>query len=75
MPKMLLILFIFNIEMATQKFTNFDKFFLTHTDRTAVTMQSNKIVSNEVKDNQVLLEPSYGKSQMNYITPSSMKTK
>ena len=28
---------------------------------TAVTIQSNKIVSNEVKDNQTLLEPSYRK--------------
>ena len=27
---------------------------------TAVTIQSNKIVSNEVKDNYVPLEPSYG---------------
>ena len=26
-----------------------------------VTIQSNKIVSNEVKDNRGLLEPSYGK--------------
>ena len=38
--------------MATQKFTNFDKFFKKmHTDMTAVTIQSNKIISNEVKDN------------------------
>ena len=35
------------------------------TDITAVTIQSNKTVSNEVKDNQVLLEPSYGKNRMN----------
>ena len=28
---------------------------------TALTIQSNKIVSNEVKDNSELLEPSYGK--------------
>ena len=28
---------------------------------TAVTTQSNKIVLNEVKDNQALLETSYGK--------------
>ena len=44
----------FNIKMATQKFTIFDKilfvFFLMHTDMTSVTIQSNKIVSNEVKD-------------------------
>ena len=32
-----------------------------HTDMTAVTIESNKIVSNEVKDNWVLLQPSYGK--------------
>ena len=32
--------------------TNFDKFFLKmYADMTAVTIQSNKIVSNEVKDN------------------------
>ena len=30
-----------------------------HTDMTAVTIQSNKIVLNEVKDNQVLLDSSY----------------
>ena len=42
---------IFNIEMAAQKFTNFDKFFLTHIDKTALPLQSNTIVSNEVKDN------------------------
>ena len=43
---------IFNIKAATQKFTNFDKFFKkTHTDMTAVTAQSNEIVSNEVQDN------------------------
>ena len=35
--------------------------FLMHTDRTAVTIQSNKIVSNEVQDNHVLPEPSYRK--------------
>ena len=29
---------------------------------TAVTIQSNKIVSNEVKNNQALLEASYGKN-------------
>ena len=37
--------------MATQKFTNFGKFFLMHADMTAVTIQSNKNVSNEVKEN------------------------
>ena len=49
MLKMLLF-FISNIEMATWKFISFD-FFLMHIDMTAVTIQSNKIVSNEVKDN------------------------
>ena len=34
-----------------------------HADATAVTIQSNKIVSNEVKDNQALLEPSYRNKQ------------
>ena len=29
-----------------------------HPDLTAVTIQSNKIVSNEVKDSEALLEPS-----------------
>ena len=42
---------IFIINMAIQKFTSFGKFFLMHTDMTAVLMQSNKIVSSEVKDN------------------------
>ena len=54
MPEMLLDFSIFNIKMATQKFTSFDKilfvFFLMHTDMTSVTIQSNKIVSNEVKE-------------------------
>ena len=36
--------------MATQIFTNFDKFFFKmHADMTAVTIQSNKVVLNEVK--------------------------
>ena len=34
-----------------------------HADMTAATIQSNKIVSNEVKDKQAWLEPSYGKKQ------------
>ena len=33
---------------------------------TAVTIQSNKIVSNEVKDNSVLLELSYGKTEQTF---------
>ena len=48
---MLHIFSIFNIKMVTQNITNFDKFFKLHTGMTAVTVQSNKIVSNEVKDN------------------------
>ena len=35
--------------MATQKFTRLDNFF-NAADMTAVTIQSNKIISNEVKD-------------------------
>ena len=43
---------IFNIKMTAQKSTNLDKFiFKMHTAVTAVTMQSNKTVSSEVKDN------------------------
>ena len=41
---------IFNIKMAAQKFTDFDKFFKMYADMTAVTIQSNKIVTNEVQD-------------------------
>ena len=36
--------------MTAQKFTNFDGFFM-HVDRTVVTIQSKKIVSDKVKDN------------------------
>ena len=36
-----------------------------HAEMTAVTIQSNKIVLSEVKDNSALLEPSYRKKQMN----------
>ena len=39
---------MFSIKMAAEQFTNFD--FLMHAHMTAVTVQSNKIVSNEVKD-------------------------
>ena len=38
-----------------------------HADMTAVTIQSNKIVSNEVKGNKVLLKPLYGKKRMNLL--------
>ena len=41
--------------------------FLMHADMTAVTTQSNKIALNEVKDNLVLLEPSYGKKQAGFL--------
>ena len=52
MPKYHVSSSIFNIKMAAEKFTSFDKFFLKmHTDMTAITMQSNQIVSNEVEDN------------------------
>ena len=34
-----------------------------HSDMTAVTVPSNKIILNEVKDNQALLEPSCGENQ------------
>ena len=37
--------------MATGKFTNFGKFFKMHTGMAAVTIHSNEIVLNEVKDN------------------------
>ena len=38
--------------MATEKFTNFDKLFKKmYADMTAVTIQSNKIFLNEVKNN------------------------
>ena len=37
--------------MATQQFTNFGKFFKMHAAMIAVTIQSNKTVFNEVKDN------------------------
>ena len=37
--------------MATQKFTNFGKFFKMHTDMAAVTIQFYTTVWNEVKGN------------------------
>ena len=49
--------------MATQKFTNVDKFFKCRPDMTAVTIQSNKILSSEFKDNKALLEPPMKKKQ------------
>ena len=48
--------------MATQKFTNFDNFFFFNARwYDSCHMQSNRIVLNEVKENYVLLEPSYRK--------------
>ena len=39
----------------------------------AVIIQSNKIALNEVKDNQVLLEPSYGKKQTKVLVSPVLK--
>ena len=41
-----------------------------HVDMTAVTIQSNKIVSNNVKDNYTLLEPSYRKKTKETFWPT-----
>ena len=38
-----------------------------HAEMTAVTMQCNKIFSNEVKDCYGLLQPSFRKKQMNAL--------
>ena len=57
----MLLFFSFYIKMTTQKFSSLDFFFLMHTDMTAVTIQSYKIISNEIKVSQAPLEPSYGK--------------
>ena len=46
-----------------------------HADMTAVTIQSDKMVSNEVKDNEALLEPSYRKNQMNFLANPIFKYK
>ena len=49
---MLLFSSIFNIKMATQKVTKFDKsVFLNACYYDSCHIQSNKVVSNEVKDN------------------------
>ena len=34
---------------------------------TAVTIQSNKVILNGVKDNQELLQPAYGINQTNFL--------
>ena len=50
MPKMLLFSSIFNVKMATQKFTNFDKFFfLMYADMTAVTYNLTKLFRMKLK--------------------------
>ena len=43
-----------------------------HTDKPAIIIQSNKIVSNELKDNQALLEPSYGEKTKLFGQPKSI---
>ena len=47
---MLLFSFIFSVKMVTPKFTNFEKFFM-NADMTAVIINSNTIVSNDINDN------------------------
>lgn len=44
MPELFLFSSVFNIKMATQKFTNLIIFLKMHTDMSAVTIQPNKIV-------------------------------
>ena len=64
---------IFNIKMATQKCTNFDKlFFNAHYD--ICHNQFNKIVSSEFKNNQALLEPSYRKKNQKIKKKSKIKS-
>lgn len=43
-----------------------------HADMTAVIIQSDKIVLSEVKDNQTLLEPSYGRANKSFGQPDAM---
>ena len=43
--------FMFNIKVAIQKFTNLVSFLKMHADITVVTIPSNKIILNEIKDN------------------------
>ena len=58
-----MLLFFFHLQYLND-YTKIHQFFFfkTHTDMTAVTKQTNNSVSNEVKGNQVLLEPSYRKN-------------
>ena len=51
MLEMLHIFSHFSFKMAKQNFTSFAKYFLMHADMTGATIQSNKIISNEIKDN------------------------
>ena len=67
MLKMCVFSSIFNIKMATQIFTNFDKNFLMHTDMTAVTIQSNKIVSSELKTTKCYWSHLMKKNQTNFL--------
>jgi len=65
---MLLFTSIFNIKMATQKFTNFDAFLKSCTLIWLLLKYSLKIVSNEVKDNRVLFRSILqGKKRMNFL--------
>ena len=41
---------MFNIKVAIQKFTNLVSFLKMHADITVVTIPSNKIILNEIKD-------------------------
>ena len=45
-----------------------------HGDISAVTMKSNKIVLNEIKDNEVLLEPSPGGKNGLFGQPNIFKS-
>ena len=59
----------FQLQLLTCPHTNSPilMFFKIHVDMTAVTIQSKKIVLNEVKDNLALLEPSYGRKQKKFL--------
>ena len=48
-------------------------FFYMQADMTALTIQSNKIVLNEVKDKWALLEPLYGKSVTDFFGQASSR--
>ena len=60
--------------MVNTKIHQFCLFVLMHADMTAVTIQSDKMVWNEVNDNQALLEPTYRKRKMNIFgQPNTLK--